>query len=73
MLGGVGADAILASYVAADAPIRWTPLAEKLGALEIEKQNKIETVLELFDCDDLTATPACQIHEQAGVAMSFRL
>lgn len=42
----VGADAILAAYVSADTPIRWAPLAEKLGALEPEKQDKIETILD---------------------------
>lgn len=43
---GAGADSILAAYVAADTPIRWTPLAEKLGGLDLEKQRKIETVLD---------------------------
>ena len=42
----VGADAVLAAYVAADTPIRWTPLAEKLGTLEPVKQDKIETILD---------------------------
>lgn len=42
----VGADAILAAYVVADTPIRWTPIAQKLGALEPEKQDKIETLLD---------------------------
>lgn len=43
---GIGADTILAAYVAADTPIRWTPLAEKLKELELEKQHKIETILD---------------------------
>lgn len=42
---GTGADSILAAYIAADTPIRWTPLAEKLGELDLEKQHKIETIL----------------------------
>ena len=42
---GTGADSILAAYIAADTPIRWTPLAEKLGGLDLEKQHKIETIL----------------------------
>ncbi len=43
---GTGADSILASYVAVDTPIRWTPLAEKLEGVELEKQHKIETILD---------------------------
>ncbi len=39
---GTGADSILAAYVAADTPIRWTPLAEKLEGVEF----KIETILD---------------------------
>ena len=42
---GIGADAILSAYVAVDTPIRWTPLAEKLGGLDLEKQHKIEAIL----------------------------
>ena len=42
---GTGADAILSAYVAADTSIRWTPLAEKLGELDLEKQHKIEAIL----------------------------
>ena len=42
---GTGADSILAAYIAADTPIRWTPLAEKLGGLDLEKQHKIEDIL----------------------------
>ena len=41
----VGADSILAFYTAADAPIRWSPLAERLEGLDLEKQHKIEAVL----------------------------
>ncbi len=43
---GTGADSILAAYVAVDTPIRWTPLAEKLDGVELEKQHKIETILD---------------------------
>ena len=43
---GTGADSILAAYIAADTPIRWTPLAEKLEGLDLEKQHKIEAILE---------------------------
>lgn len=42
---GTGSDSILAAYIAADTPIRWTPLAEKLDGLDLEKQHKIETIL----------------------------
>lgn len=42
----IGADSILAAYIAADTPIRWTPLAEKLEGLDLEKQHKIETILD---------------------------
>jgi len=43
---GTGADSILAAYIAMDTPIRWTPLAEKLGGLDLEKQHKIEAILD---------------------------
>lgn len=43
---GTGADSILAAYVTADTSIRWTPLAEKLGGLDLEKQHKIEAILD---------------------------
>ncbi len=43
---GTGADSILAAYVAVDTPIRWTPLAKKLEGVELEKQHKIETILD---------------------------
>ena len=43
---GTGADSLLASYISVDTPIRWTPLAEKLEGLDLEKQHKIETILE---------------------------
>ncbi len=42
---GTGADSILAAYISVDTPIRWTPLAEKLEGVELEKQHKIETIL----------------------------
>ena len=42
---GTGADSILSAYVSVDTPIRWTPLAEKLESLDLEKQHKIETIL----------------------------
>ena len=41
-----GADTILSAYVTMDTPIRWTPLAEKLKSLELDKQRKIETILD---------------------------
>ena len=43
---GTGADSILAAYITADTPIRWSPLARKLDGLESDKQDKIETVLD---------------------------
>ena len=43
---GTGADSILAAYITQDTPIRWTPLAEKLGGLDLEKQHKIETIID---------------------------
>ena len=43
---GTGADSILAAYIASDTPIRWTPLAEKLGSLDLERQHKIEAILD---------------------------
>ena len=43
---GVGADTILAAYISADTPIRWTPLAEKLSKVDLEKQHKIEILLD---------------------------
>ncbi len=43
---GTGADSILASYILVDTPIRWSHLAEKLSGVELEKQHKIETVLD---------------------------
>ncbi len=42
---GPGADSIMETYIASDAPIRWTPLAEKLGGPDLEKQHKIEVIL----------------------------
>ncbi len=42
----IGADAVLAAYITADTPIRWTPLAEKLAGIELEKQHKIGTILD---------------------------
>ena len=42
----IGADLVLASYLSADTPIRWTPLAEKLKEIDLEKQRKIEILLD---------------------------
>lgn len=42
----IGADVVLAAYIAVNTPIRWTPLAEKLGGLNLETQHKIETILD---------------------------
>ena len=43
---GTSADSILAAYIASDTAIRWTPLAEKMGGLDLEKQHKIEAILD---------------------------
>lgn len=43
---GTGADSILAAYITADTPIRWSPLAQKLDRMDSDKQNKIETILD---------------------------
>ena len=43
---GTGADSILAAYITADTPIRWSLLAQKLDGLDADKQDKIETVLD---------------------------
>ena len=43
---GAGADSILAAYITADTPIRWSPLAQKLDVLDADKQDKIKTVLD---------------------------
>ena len=43
---GTGADSILAAYITADTPIRWSLLAQKLDGLEFDKQDKIETILD---------------------------
>ena len=41
-----GADSILAAYITADTPIRWSLLAQKLDGLDADKQDTIETVLD---------------------------
>ena len=41
-----GADSILSAYISVDTPIRWNPLAEKLAGMDLEKQRKIETILD---------------------------
>ena len=43
---GTGADSILAAYISVDTPIRWMPLAERLEGIELEKQHKIEAILD---------------------------
>ena len=43
---GTGADSILAAYITADTPIRWSLLAKKLDGLDADKQDKIGTVLD---------------------------
>ena len=43
---GTGADSILAAYITADTPIRWSLLAQQLNGLDADKQDKIETVLD---------------------------
>jgi transcriptional regulator with XRE-family HTH domain len=40
-----GADSVLAAYITADTPIRWSALAQKLDGLDADKQDKIETIL----------------------------
>lgn len=42
----IGADSILADYISVDTPIRWTALAEKLEGVTLEKQHKIEAILD---------------------------
>ncbi len=42
----IGADTILAPYISADTPVRWTHLAEKLAGVDLEKQHKIEAILD---------------------------
>jgi len=42
----IGTDAVLADYISADTPIRWTLLAEKLAGIELEKQHKIWAILD---------------------------
>ena len=42
----IGADAVLAADITVNTPIRWTPLAKKLETIELEKQHKIETILD---------------------------
>ena len=42
---GTGSDSILSFYILADTPIRWTPLAEKLGGPGLVKQHKIASIL----------------------------
>lgn len=39
------ADCILSAYIDADSEIRWSPLSEKLKRLPLEKQEKIEQIL----------------------------
>ncbi len=42
----IGADAVLATYIDVDTPIRWTLLAEKMEDVELDKQHKILTILD---------------------------
>lgn len=42
----IGVDLVLAAYILVDTPIRWYPLAKKFEGMELEKQRKIETILE---------------------------
>ena len=37
---GTGADSILAAYITADTPIRWSLLAQKLDGLDADMQDK---------------------------------
>lgn len=43
---GTGTDFILAAYITADTPIRWSLLAQKLNGMDADKQDKIETILD---------------------------
>ena len=43
---GTGADSILAAYITADTPIRWSLLAKELDGLDADRQDKIETILD---------------------------
>ena len=40
-----GADSILSACIAEDTPMRWAPLAEKLGGPDLEERHRIEAVL----------------------------
>ena len=63
----VGADSILAFYIAADAPIRWSPLAERLEGLDLEKQHKIEAVLAcLIETSGILQAPSTSLFHPAG-------
>jgi transcriptional regulator with XRE-family HTH domain len=42
----IGVDAVLASYISVDAPIRWEPLAKRLERMSQGKQRKIQTILD---------------------------
>ena len=42
----ISSDTVLAPYITTDTAIRWTPLAEKLEGLELDKQHKIEAILD---------------------------
>lgn len=42
----IGADLVLAAYISVDTPIRWNALSEKLEGMELEKQHKIQMMLD---------------------------
>ncbi len=40
-----GADSVLSACIAEGTPMRWAPLAEKLGGPDLEERHRIEAVL----------------------------
>ena len=45
LCNALAADAVLAAYVDAAAPVRWSALADRMSALPPEKRDKAETLL----------------------------
>ena len=39
------ADTILAAYITADTDLRWSDLAQRMEGIDLEKQSKIESIL----------------------------
>lgn len=42
----IGSDTVLSAYISVDTPIRWNFLSEKFNGMNLEKQRKIETILD---------------------------